>query len=233
MRSILSAPSPGSPSVPARPGRRPLPRRHRLAHPRNVRTHVATVLAVTALVVLSSCAESSTPSASGTSPSPTGASPSPSASGSASPTEGVSPSPSPSPSPEPEPLGRSVAHLRSTGDVRVDADLRLAFLDSFMAVWCDAPNDCAKAENSLQIMGEDLGVRGSHRTPTGLTVTIELNDEFLFTSGDPVTKGECTVRFTVSDERGFAGTIECRDITNGTGLWTLEASVQGTFVAAS
>jgi hypothetical protein len=103
-----------------------------------------------------------------------------------------------------------------------------------MAVWCDAPNDCAKAANTLQIMGEGLGDPGRHRTQTGdVIVTIELEDRFLYTStGEGAIEGACLVTFTTSDERGFAGEIECEDITNGFGIGSLKVSVRGTFVAA-
>ncbi|MGE5459023.1 MAG: hypothetical protein ACM3WR_00175 [Solirubrobacterales bacterium] len=166
-----------------------------------------------------------------TSASPSETTPSPPATESPS----VPPSPEPSPSTEGESLGRSVAHLRSTGDVQATVALRLALNDGFMAVWCDAPNDCAKAANTLQIMGEGLGDPGRHRTQTGdVIVTIELEDRFLYTStGEGAIEGACLVTFTTSDERGFAGEIECEDITNGFGIGSLKVSVRGTFVAAS
>lgn len=189
---------------------------------------------LTAFVALSACAGSSTPRSTATPPTPV-------ETGSPTPTVSVSPagtfssSPEPSPSPEPEPLGRSVAHLRSTGDVQATVTLRLALDDGFMAVWCDAPNDCAKATNSLQIMGEGLGDPGRHRTQTGdVIVTIELEDRFLYSStGEGAIEGECVVTFTTSDERGFVGEIACEDITNGFGIGSLQVSVRGTFVAAS
>lgn len=165
-----------------------------------------------------------------TSASPSETTPSPPATESPS----VPPSPEPSPSTEGESLGRSVAQLRSTGDVQATVALRLALNDGFMAVWCDAPNDCAKAANTLQIMGEGLGDPGRHRTQTGdVIVTIELEDRFLYTStGEGAIEGACLVTFTTSDERGFAGEIECEDITNGFGIGSLKVSVRGTFVAA-
>lgn len=161
-------------------------------------------------------------------PPPTSASPSTS-----EPAPSADPSWSLPPSPEPEPLGRSVARLRVTGDIRTGVDLRLAALDSFTATWCDVPNDCSKAANTLQIMGEELGVLGSHGTSNGLIVTIELQDRFMYVSGEGYTKGECEVAFTTADDRGFAGDIACHNITNGTGLGILTVSVRGTFVATS
>jgi hypothetical protein len=201
-----------------------------------MRRACSTVVALSALVALSSCAGSSTPGPTGNSPATTETA-GPTLTISPSPLQTLSPSPEPPPSPEPsprlEPLGRSVAHLRSTGDVQADVALRLALSDGFMAVWCDTPNDCAKAAYSLQIMGEALGEPGRHRTRSGdVLVTIELEDRFLYSStGDASIEGECVVTFTTSDERGFAGEIECQDITNGFGIGSSMVSVRGTFVA--
>lgn len=72
---------------------------------------------------------------------------------------------------------------------------------------------------------------GRHETSRGLIVTVEVQDRFLYVSGEQYTQGECTVTFTVADERGYAGKIACRDITNGTGLGILTLSVRGRFVA--
>jgi len=168
----------------------------------------------------------------GASTSPSETTPSPGGSEDPSPSLSTSPEPSPSPEPEPEPLGPSRAHLSVTGDIGTNVDLPLAAVDSFSVTWCDAPKDCANAANSLQVMGERLGVRGSHETPHGLTVTLEVQDRFLYVSGDQYTQGECTVSFTVADERGFAGKIACANITNGSSLGILTISVRGTFVAA-
>lgn len=81
-------------------------------------------------------------------------------------------------------------------------------------------------------MGERFGMPGTHQTSRGLFVTVEVQDRFLYVSGDQYAQGECTVTFAVADERGYAGTINCPDITNGTGLGVLTLSVRGTFVAA-
>ncbi|MGZ8585607.1 MAG: hypothetical protein ACXWXP_09050, partial [Actinomycetota bacterium] len=71
-----------------------------------------------------------------------------------------------------------------------------------------------------------------HEPPHGLIVTIEVQDRFLYVSGEAYTQGECAVTFTTADERGFAGEIACENITNGTGLGILTISVRGTFAAA-
>jgi hypothetical protein len=118
-----------------------------------------------------------------------------------------------------------------TGDIQTKLDLSLAALDSFSVTWCDEKS-CANAANSLQLMGERLGMPGTHETSRGLIVTIEVQDRFLYVSGDQYTQGDCTVTLTVADERGYAGKIACQDITNGTGLGILTLSVRGTFVAA-
>jgi hypothetical protein len=202
-----------------------------------MRQRSATALAL-AVITMSACGLTS-PSEELPSPSATTSPSAPAATPSAIPSDDPTPTlaepPSPPASPEPEPLGRSIAQLRSTGDVQANVELRLALNDGFMAVWCDAPNDCAKAANSLQIMGEGLGDLGRHRTQAGdVVVTIELEDRFLYSSGgNGAVEGECVVTFTTSDERGFAGQIECERITNGFGMGSLEVSVSGTFVSAS
>jgi hypothetical protein len=82
-------------------------------------------------------------------------------------------------------------------------------------------------------MGEGLGTLGTLDTSSrALIVTIEVQDRFLYVSGEGYTQGDCTVTFTVADERGIAGEIVCRNITNGTGVGILTLSVRGDFVAA-
>jgi hypothetical protein len=197
-----------------------------------VRTRSATLALVAALVALGACGSDPTPVRTETSPpaerveSPSATAPSPSF-------EAASPSPSepsPPPSPSPEPLGASRARFTVTGDIQATAAMDLAMADSFSATWCDA-RDCGKAANSLQLMGQDLSRTGAHRTSGGLIVTIEVDDRFLFVSGDQYTQGSCTVTLSVADERGYAGQIVCRNITNGTGIGILTVSVRGTFVA--
>jgi hypothetical protein len=121
-----------------------------------------------------------------------------------------------------------------TGDIRTRLVVPLAAFDAFAATWCDARN-CANASNTLQLMsmGEGFAEPGRHETSRDLFVTIEVQDRFLYVSGAEHIQGDCSVTFTVADDRGIAGEIACRNITNGTGVGVLTVSVRGSFVAAS
>ena len=187
-------------------------------------------------VLVAGCAGSTGTTAS--SPSPTRESPSqaPSVTADASDSPSSEPSPTPSVSTTPtrEPLGPSRARIRVTGDIQTSFNLPLAGTDGFSVTWCDTPRDCASAANSLQLSGDDLGVLGSHRTNrAGLDVLLEIQDRFLYVSYSDIEQGECTVAFTVADERGFQGRIVCPDVSNGFGIGALTVSASGTFTAAT
>jgi hypothetical protein len=83
------------------------------------------------------------------------------------------------------------------------------------------------------VMGEGFDEPGRQVTSRDLFVTIEVQDRFLYVSGAEHIQGDCSVTFTVADDRGIAGEIACRNITNGTGVGVLTVSVRGSFVAAS